>query len=89
MERARPAPQARALAGAEVGGPAVSGSASTVFPVSGRIDLAAGRTLTVPFLDGTERVDTIAYLDLDAPQSTPMDALELAFDKGGDGPPAV
>ena len=86
MERARPAPQARALAGAEVGGPAVSGSASTVFPVSGPIDLAAGRTLTVPFLDGTERVDTIAYLDLDAPQSTPMDALELAFDEAATVP---
>ena len=86
MERARPAPRARALAGAEVGGPAVSGSASTVFPVSGPIDLAAGRTLTVPFLDGTERVDTIAYLDLDAPQSTPMDALELAFDEAATVP---
>ena len=86
MERARPAPRARALAGAEVGGPAVSGSASTVFPVSGPIDLAAGRTLTVPFLDGTERVDTIAYLDLDAPQSTPMDALELTFDEAATVP---
>ena len=68
------------VAGLQTGGPAVTGSASSVFPVAGRIDLAAGRTLSVPFLDADEGVERIAYLDLDRPGAEPLDALEMSFD---------
>lgn len=76
---ARRAPAAAAPAEVVTGGPAEAGSAVTIFPVAGAIDLAAGRTLTVPFLSGAERAERIAWLDLDA-RGAPMDALELAFD---------
>ena len=82
---AAPAPQAAApTADLQTGGPAEIGAASTVFPVSGTIDLAAGRTLSVPFLSRSEDVARITYLDLTAAASpsdpTPLDALELTFD---------
>ncbi|MEM7694782.1 MAG: hypothetical protein AAF318_10045 [Pseudomonadota bacterium] len=60
------------------GGPAIASSAATIFPVAGTIDLAAGRTLTVPFLDGSEDAGRIAYIGQG--KTEPMDALELAFD---------
>jgi len=62
----------------ETGGPAEAGRAVTVFPVAGEIDLAAGRTLSVPFLSGAARAERIAFLNLDE-RRAPMDALELAF----------
>ncbi|MEM8663157.1 MAG: DUF4139 domain-containing protein [Pseudomonadota bacterium] len=61
------------------GGPAQAGSAATIFPVAGEIDLAAGRTLTVPFLDGSDEAERIVFLTVGGNQ-TPMDALELSFD---------
>ncbi|MEM0906336.1 MAG: DUF4139 domain-containing protein [Pseudomonadota bacterium] len=75
---AAPAPSSPA-AQLETGGPALVGSASTLFPVAGAIDLAAGRTLTVPFLDGSQDAERIAYLELDANPAA-MDALDIAFD---------
>ncbi|WP_226574859.1 DUF4139 domain-containing protein [Acuticoccus sediminis] len=84
---ASPAPEAAArdakgfgqISGLVTGGPAVAGSASTVFPVAGSIDLAAGRTLSVPFLDASQDVDSITYYDLLA-GTQPFDALEMEFD---------
>lgn len=76
--RSRMAP-APAPAPVATGAAPVSGSASTVFEIAGAIDLDAGRTLTVPFLSGTEAVEKVAYLDLAARAET-MDALELTFD---------
>lgn len=61
------------------GAAATAGTASTIFNVAGRIDLAAGRTLTVPFLSGTQTVERVAYLDTRIGGNA-MDALELAFD---------
>ncbi len=61
------------------GGPASAGSAATVFPVAGSIDLAAGRTLTVPFLSADQDVERIVYNDLLA-GTQPFDALEMSFD---------
>ena len=61
------------------GGEALAGSAASIFPVDGAIDLAAGRTLTVPFLANAGEAERIAFLDLDT-GDRPMDALELAFD---------
>lgn len=59
---------------------AAVGRAATVFSVAGRIDLAAGRTLTVPFLSRAQEVERIAYLDLAASDAAPMDALSVRFD---------
>ncbi|UOM33193.1 hypothetical protein [Acuticoccus sp. I52.16.1] len=61
------------------GGPALAGSASTLFPVAGSIDLAAGRTLTVPFLSADQDVARIVFFDLVA-GTQPFDALEMSFD---------
>ena len=73
----------RIVAGIQTGSAAAVGSASTIFPVAGRIDLAAGRTLSVPFLSSAENAERIVYLDLGSGASAdlaPFDALELAFD---------
>ena len=81
---ALPLAKERIVAGVQTGGPAAVSSASTVFPVSGRIDLAAGRTLSVPFLSAGENVDRVAYLDLRAGSGAdlaPLDSLELSFDE--------
>lgn len=61
------------------GGPATAGTAVTTFPVAGAIDLAAGRTLSVPFLQNAETAERITYLDLVA-GGQPFDSLELSFD---------
>ncbi|WP_108658655.1 hypothetical protein [Acuticoccus kandeliae] len=91
---AAPAPMASAFMGAArevvaeeadeaaalvTGGAALAGTAATIFPVAGEIDLAAGRTLTVPFLSSAQNVARIAYLDLSG-DGRPMDALEMSFD---------
>ncbi|WMS44757.1 hypothetical protein RDV64_10400 [Acuticoccus sp. MNP-M23] len=60
------------------GGPAVASSAATIFPVAGAIDLAAGRTLNVPFLDGSQDAERIVYI-ASPDDVTPMDALDIAF----------
>ena len=60
------------------GGPAVASSAATIFPVAGAIDLAAGRTLNVPFLDGSQDAERIVYIASPS-DVTPMDALDIAF----------
>lgn len=84
LGEAMPAPTSAPSATLQTGGTAEIGSAATIFPVSGTIDLAAGRTLSVPFLSRTEDVARIAYLDLTGSNSTtdltPLDSLELAFD---------
>lgn len=72
---AAPAPPAELVTGA----PALTGSASTIFPVAGTVDLAAGRTLSVPFLSGSSEAERIAFVSLDR-DTTPLDALELTFD---------
>ena len=75
-----PAPIGRQQAAKLVtGGEALAGSAASIFPVDGSIDLAAGRTLTVPFLANAGEAERIAFLNLDT-GDRPMDALELAFD---------
>lgn len=83
MGRAFAAQRSRAIADRPAdlvtGGPANAGSASTVFPVAGRIDLASGRTLSVPFLSASDTVDRIVFLDRVA-GGEPMDALEMSFD---------
>ncbi|ORE91954.1 hypothetical protein ATO13_18370 [Stappia sp. 22II-S9-Z10] len=61
------------------GAPAEAGTAATIFPVAGAIDLAAGRTLTVPFLSGEEDISRITYLDLIG-GAQPFDSLEMTFD---------
>ncbi|MEM9222378.1 MAG: DUF4139 domain-containing protein [Pseudomonadota bacterium] len=71
-----PTPSAAPLV---TGGPALSSSAATVFPVAGEIDLAAGRTLTVPFLDASDDAERVVFLTVGG-ANNPMDALELAFD---------
>ena len=79
------APQATAdmaigkAASLQTGGPAIEGTATSVFPVANRVDLAAGRTLSVPFLDTSDNVARIAYLDL-ADDRRPLDALEMTFE---------
>ncbi len=73
------APMPREAAKLVTGGEALAGSAATIFPVDGAIDLAAGRTLTVPFLANAGEAERVAFLNL-ALGETPMDALELAFD---------
>ena len=58
-----------------------SGSATTVFDVPGTIDLAAGRTLSVPFLDVDDSVGRVAFMPAgggDRPRV--LDALEVTFD---------
>ncbi|GAB5377653.1 MAG: hypothetical protein AcusKO_41150 [Acuticoccus sp.] len=77
MADAAPAPVPGA-AELVTGGPALAGSASTIFPVAGTVDLAAGRTLTVPFLSGSADAARIAFLTLD--RGGALDALELDFD---------
>ncbi len=76
---AAPAPAFAKEADLVTGGPAVASSASTIFPIAGEIDLAAGRTLNVPFLDGTQEAERIVYIASPA-DVTPMDSLEIAFD---------
>lgn len=81
LERRRvavPPPPASAPAALETGGPAEAGSASTVYPVAGRVSLAAGRTLTVPFLMAEGTLRRIAYMTRFT--GAAMDALEGAFD---------
>lgn len=63
----------------EIGGAADVGSAITVYPVAGPISLAAGRTLTVPFVASDSALERIAYLDLVSSDGVPMDALEGDF----------
>ncbi|MBJ3776937.1 hypothetical protein [Acuticoccus mangrovi] len=55
-------------------------SAVTLFPVAGHIDLAAGRTLNVPFLGEAAEAGRIAYVPSLISTLAPMDALEIAFD---------
>ena len=43
------------------------------------IDLAAGRTLSVPFLSGARDTARIAFLDFAGGQREPLDSLEVAF----------
>lgn len=91
MAPAAPSPVSREAAVAaapsplQLGEPAQAGTATSVFAVAGRIDLAAGRTLSVPFLDASNEVSRIAYLDLNQPGNggsgalRPLDALEVDF----------
>ncbi|MCF3932404.1 DUF4139 domain-containing protein [Acuticoccus sp. M5D2P5] len=79
MARQKFADEAMDAAPLMTGGEALVGSASTTFIVPEKIDLDAGRTLSVPFLSAAKEASRIAYVDL-ARGTDAMDALELAFD---------
>lgn len=82
---AAPPPAPRETAKLITGGDALTGSAASIFPVDGTIDLAAGRTLTVPFLANAGDAERIAFVDLGMGER-PMDALEIAFDESATVP---